>query len=167
MAEAQGKPPIIPASGRTALAAKVRRVGAAGLALGLCLGAVSTVSASASTPLPAVGGLLGGVDGGLLGGLVSGLLHGEGGILGHEGGVLAGDDELGDVVEGLGSDDDGFVGGGLEVVGAVEDVLADPNIGGEGSFDGPAVGGGILGGALGGVLGGLLSGGTGLLGGVF
>jgi hypothetical protein len=82
--------------------------------------------------------------------------------------IVAGDDELGDVVGGFAaSDDDSFVGGGMEVVGAVGDVLEDPNIGGEGSFDGPAVGGGILGGALGGVLGGLLSGGTGLLGGVF
>jgi hypothetical protein len=124
-------------------------------------------SASTDAPLPAVSGLLGGVDGGLLGGLVSGLLQGEGGIFGHEGGVLAGDDELGDVVEGLGSDDDGLVGGGLEVVGAVQDVVGDPNIGGEGSFGDPVVGGGLLGGALGGVLGGLLSGGTGLLGGVF
>ena len=41
------------------------------------------------------------------------------------------------------------------------------NIGGEGSFGDPVVGGGFLGGALGGVLGGLLSGGTGFLGGVF
>jgi hypothetical protein len=149
------------------LATSIRRVGAAGLVLGLCLGAASTIPATASTdlPLPAVGGLLGGGDSGLLGlgGLVGGLLHGEGGIFGHEGGFFAGDDELSDVVEGFGSEDDGFVGGGLEVVGAVKDVLADPNIGGEGSFDGPAVGGGILGG----VLGGLLSGGTGLLGGVF
>ena len=147
----------------------VRRVGVAGLALGLCLGAVSTLPASAETndPVPAVGGLLGSVDGGLLGGLVGGLLQGEGGIFGHEGGVLAGDDELGDVVGGLAGSDDGVVGGGLEVVGAVGDVLEDPNIGGEGSFGGPSVGGGVLGGLLGGILGGLLSGGTGLLGGVF
>lgn len=152
------------------MATSIRRVGAAGLVLGLCLGAASTIPATASTGLPpAVGGLLGGGDGGLLGlgGLVSGLLHGEGGIFGHEGGFFAGDDELSDVVEGFGSEDDGFVGGGLEVVGAVTDVVGAPNIGGEGSFEGPAVGGGILGGALGGVLGGLLSGGTGLLGGVF
>ncbi len=147
----------------------VRRVGAAGLALGLCLGAASTIPAMATfipgdtpgppgnDPVPAVGGLLGSVDGGLLGGLVGGLLHGEGGIFGHEGGVIAGDDQLGDVVGGLAdSGDDGVVGGGLEVVGAVGDVLADPNIGGEGSFGGPSVGGGVLGG----VLGGLLSGGT-------
>jgi hypothetical protein len=149
--------------GRNKVKTRVRRVGAAGLALGLCLGAASAIPASAA-PL---GGLLGGVDGGLLDGVVSGLLHGEGGIFGHEGGVLAGDDKLGDVVGGLGSDDDGFVGGGMEVVGAVQDVVGDPNIGGEGSFGGPVVGGGLLGGALGGVLGGLLSGGTGLLGGVF
>jgi hypothetical protein len=129
---------------------------------------MSMIPASASTdaPLPAVSGLLGGVDGGLLDGLVSGLLHGEGGIFGHEGGVLAGDDKLGDVVGGLGSDDQ-LISGGLEVVGAVQDAVGDPNIGGEGSFGGPRVGGGVLGGALGGVLGGLLSGGTGLLGGVF
>ncbi len=59
----------------------------------------------------------------------------------------------------------------MEIVGSVGDVLAAPNIGGEGSFGAPAVGGGalgrLLGGGLGGVLGGLLSGGTGLLGGVF
>jgi hypothetical protein len=113
-------------------------------------------------PVPAVGGLLGLVDGGLLNGLVGGLLGGEGGVFGHEGGVLAGDDELGDVVGGLA----GEAGDGpLEVVGAVSDVLAEPKIGGEGSFDGPSVGGGALG--LGGILGGLLSTGTGLLGGVF
>jgi hypothetical protein len=153
-------------SGRTALASKVRRVSAAGLALGLCLGAAGTIPASASEGAPALG-FLGGVDGGLLGGLVGGLLHGEGGIFGHEGGVLAGDDQLGDVVGGLAADDDGLVGGALDIVGAAGDVAADPNIGGEGSFEGPTVGGGILGGALGGVLGGLLSGGTGLLGGVF
>ena len=125
-------------------------------------------SASTDAPLPAaVGGLLGGVDGGLLDGLVSGLLHGEGGIFGHEGGVLAGDDQLGDVVQGLGSHDDGLLGGTMDVVGAVQAVAGDPNIGGEGSFGDPVVGGGLLGGSLGGVLGGLLSGGTGLLGGVF
>jgi len=147
------------------MATTLKRVGAAGLALGLCFGAMSMIPASASTdaPLP-VGSLLGAVDGGLLDGLVSGLLHGEGGIFGHEGGVLAGDDQLGDVVGGLGSGD--VLGGGLDVVGAVQDTL-DSNIGGEGSFEGPRVGGGVLGGALGGVLGGLLSGGTGLLGGVF
>ena len=136
-----------------------RRVGAVGLALGLGLGAVGAVPASASEGLPVLGGLLGGVDGGLLSGLAGSLLHGEGGIFGHEGGVLAGDDELSDVVEGFGSEDDGFVGSGMEVVGAVQDVLGDPNIGGEGSFGGGS-------GALGGVLGGLLSNGAGLLGGV-
>jgi hypothetical protein len=115
---------------------------------------------------PASASLLGGLDGNLLDGLVSGLLHGEGGILGHEGGVVAGDDQLTDVVEGFDSEDGEFVGGGLEVLGAVEDVLGDPNIGGDGSFGDPAVGRGPLGGGLGGVLGGLLSNGTGLLGGV-
>ena len=141
------------------MASNAQRVAAAGLVLGLGLGAASTIPASASEGVPGLGGLLGGVDGGVLGGLVNGLLHGEGGIFGHEGGVLAGDDELGDVVEGFGSDD-GFVGAGLEMVGAVEDVLSNPDIGGEGSFgDGS--------GLLGGVLGGLLSGGTDLLGGVF
>lgn len=120
-----------------------------------------------------VGGLLGGVDGGLLGGVVDSLLHGEGGVFGHEGGVIAGDDQLGDVVEGLAdSGDDGLVGGALDIVGAVGDVAGAPNVGGEGSFGDPTVGGGLLGGVLGGnllggVLGGLLSGGTGLLGGVF
>ena len=54
-----------------------------------------------SLPVPAVGGLLGLLDGGLLDGLVGGLLSGEGGVFGHEGGVLAGDDQLGDVVGGL------------------------------------------------------------------
>jgi trimeric autotransporter adhesin len=135
-----------------------RRVGAVGLALGLGLGAVGSVPASASEGLPVLGGLLGGADGGLLNGLVGSLLHGEGGIFGHEGGVLAGDDQLSDVVEGFGSEDDGFIGGGMEVVGAVQDVLGDANIGGEGSFGG--------GSGVGGVLGGLLSNGTGLLGGV-
>jgi hypothetical protein len=144
------------------MATTVRRVGAAGLVLGLCFGAVSMIPASASVDAP-VSGLLGGVDGGLLGGLVSGLLQGEGGIFGHEGGVLAGDDELGDVVEGFGSEDDALLGGGLEIVGAVQDAVGEGNIGGEGSFAGPTVGGGVLGG----VLGGLLGGGTGLLGGVF
>ena len=141
-----------------------RRVGTAGLALGLGLGAVNSLPASADAnvpaPAPPVGGLLGAVDGGLLGGLVSALLHGEGGIFGHEGGVLAGDDQLGDVFDGLaGSDDDNLIGGSLEVVGAVGEVLDAPEIGGEGSFAAPSVGGGLL--------GGLLGGGTGLLGGVF
>ena len=127
--------------------------------LGLCFGAASAVPASASVPV--LGDLLGGEGGVLgLGGIVNGLLNGEGGLLGHEGGVIAGDDTLGDVVEGFASEDDGFVEGGGEIVGAVTDVVSNPNIGGEGSF-----GGGN--GALGGVLGGLLSGGTGLLGGVF
>ena len=62
--------------------------------------------------------------------------------------------------------------GGLQAVGAVGDVLANPQIGGEGSFGSPSVGGGPVGGVVGGVLGGgllgsLLSGGTGLLGGIF
>jgi hypothetical protein len=117
-----------------------------------------------------VSGLLGTVDGGLLGGLLSSLVSGEGGLLGHEGGVIAGDDKLGDVVGGF-AEESGGLFGAPEVVGAVSDVLADPNIGGEDSFGDPAVGGGalapVLGGGLGGVLGGLLSGGTGLLGGVF
>ena len=127
--------------------------------LGLCFGAASAAPASAS--LPVLDGILGGGDGGLLGlgGIVNGLLNGEGGIFGHEGGVIAGDDTLGDVVEGFGSED-GFVEGGEEILGAVTDVVRAPNIGGEGSFGGGS-------GALGGVLGGLLSGGTGLLGGVF
>jgi hypothetical protein len=90
---------------------------------------------------------------------VSGLLQGEGGIFGHEGGVIAGDDQLSDVVEGFDSEDGELVGGGLEVVGAVQDVLGDANIGGEGSFGGGS-------GYLGGLLGGLLSNGVGLLGGV-
>jgi hypothetical protein len=98
----------------------------------------------------------------LLDGLVGGLVSGEGGIFGHEGGVLAGDDELGEVVGGLA----GEAGDGpLEIVGGIGDVLAEPNIGGEGSFGDPSVGGGALG--LGGILGGLLGSGTGLLGGVF
>lgn len=152
--------------------ASVRRVGAAGLALGLCIGAAGSIPASANItePAHAVEGVLGSVDGGLLGGLVGGLLRGEGGLFGNEGGVLAGDDELGDVVGGFAEEGDGLLGG-MEVVGAVSDVLANPNVGGEGSFGEPAVGGGVLGGllggGLGGVLGGLLSGGTGLLGGVF
>jgi hypothetical protein len=138
--------------GRTALAISTRRVGAAGLVLGLCFGAFSTTPASAS--------LLG------LDTLVGSLLHGEGGIFGHEGGVIAGDDQLSDV---LGFDAEGgeVVGGGMEVVGAVEDVLGDPNIGGEGSFGDTVVGRGpLVGGGIGGVLGGLLSNGVGLLGGV-
>jgi hypothetical protein len=99
--------------------------------------------------------------------VVSSLLNGEGGIFGHEGGVIAGDDQLSDVLGGFDSGDGEVVGGGMEVVGAVKDVLADPNIGGEGSFGGSVVGGGpVLGGGVGGVLGGLLSNGVGLLGGV-
>ena len=126
--------------------------------LGLCFGAASAVPASASVPV--LGDLLGGEGGVLdLGGIVNGLLNGEGGLLGHEGGVIAGDDTIGDVVEGFGSEDDGFVEGGGEILGAVTDVVSAPRIGGEGSFGGGS-------GALGGVLGGLLSGGTGLLGGV-
>jgi hypothetical protein len=127
------------------LAISTRRVGAAGLALGLCLGAISATPASAS--------LLG------LDTLVSSLLQGEGGIFGHEGGVLAGDDQLSDVVAGFDSEDGELVGSGLEVVGAVQDVLEDPSVGGEGSFGGGS-------GLLGGMLGGLLSNGAGLLGGV-
>jgi hypothetical protein len=146
---------------------KVRRGSAAGLALGLCLGALNSLPASAGTETgaaaPAVGGLLGALDGGLLDGALSALLHGEGGIFGHEGGVIAGDDQLGDVFGGLGATDDGLVGGSLEVVGSVGDVLGAPEIGGRDSFEAPSVGGGLLGG----VLGGLLGGGTGLLGGVF
>jgi hypothetical protein len=135
------------------LATSTRRVGAAGLVLGLCLGAVNAIPASAS--------LLG------LDTVVSSLLNGEGGIFGHEGGVIAGDDQLSDVLGGFDSGDGEVVGGGMEVVGAVKDVLADPNIGGEGSFGGSVVGGGpVLGGGVGGVLGGLLSNGVGLLGGV-
>jgi hypothetical protein len=147
------------------VASNVRKVAAAGAALGLCLGAASTIPASAGTAVPAVpavGGLLGVVDGGLLDGLVGGLLGGEGGLFGHEGGVLAGDDTVGDVVGGFAAEAGDSP---LEIVGAVTDVLAEPNIGGEGSFGSPSVGGGPLG--LGGILGGLLGGGTGLLGGVF
>jgi hypothetical protein len=150
--------------------ASLRRVGAAGLALGLCIGAASTLPASAGTtePIHAVDGVVGTVDGGLLGGLLGSLLSGEGGLLGHEGGVLAGDDSLGDVLGGFTGEADGL-GGGQEVLGAVGDVLANPHIGGEGSFGGSTVGSGLplVGGVLSGVLGGLLSGGTGLLGGVF
>ena len=111
---------------------------------------MNTIPASASTGL---GDLLG------LGGLISGLLHGEGGIFGHEGGVIAGDDQLSDVLGGFDAADGEVVGGGFEVVGAVEDVIGGPSVGGEGSFGGGS-------GALGGVLGGLLSNGAGLLGGV-
>ena len=110
---------------------------------------------------PASASLLGGLDGNLLDGLVSGLLHGEGGVFGHEGGVIAGDDQLSDVVEGFDSEDGELVGNGLGVVGDVGGFL-DDNVGGEGSFGDNQVGGGLLGG----VLGGLLSNGTGLLGGV-
>ncbi len=135
------------------MATSARRVGAAGLALGLCLGVVNAIPASAS--------LLG------LDTVVSSLLHGEGGIFGHEGGVIAGDDQLSDVLGGFDSEDGEVVGGGMEVVGAVEDVLGDANIGGEGSFGDSVVGRGpVLGGGVGGVLGGLLSNGVGLLGGV-
>ena len=144
----------------------VRRVGAAGLALGLCIGAAGTVSASANItePVHNADRLVGTVDGGLLGGLIGGLLSGEGGLVGPEGGVLAGDDSLSDVVGGFAEES-----GGLDLVGAVGDVVADPNIGGEDSFGGSTIGSGlpVVGGLLGGVLGGLLSGGTGLLGGVF
>lgn len=150
--------------------ASVRRFGAAGLVLGLCIGAASTVPASANITQPVhnVDRVIGTVDGGLLGGLVGGLLRGEGGLFGHEGGVLAGDDSLGDVVGGFAEESGDFFGAS-DVVGAVGDVIADPNIGGEGSFDSPTIGSGlpVVGGLLGGVLGGLLSGGTGLLGGVF
>jgi hypothetical protein len=135
------------------LATSVRRVGAAGLVLGLCLGAVNAIPASAS--------LLG------LDAVVSSLLHGEGGIFGHEGGVIAGDDQLGDVLGGFDSEGGEVLGGGSEVVGAVEGVLGDADIGGEGSFGDPVVGRGpIFGGGIGGVLGGLLSNGVGLLGGI-
>jgi hypothetical protein len=156
---------------RAAMASTVRRVGATGLVLGLGLGAVSMLPAHADSPLPipvpAVGGLLGTVDGGLLGGLVGGLLQGQGGVFGPDGGVIAGDDQVGDVVGGLTSGDDSLLGG-LEAVGAVGDVVANPQIGGGGSFADPSVGGGPATGGLGfgGLLGGLLSGGTGLLGGV-
>jgi hypothetical protein len=135
------------------LARSARRVGAAGLALGLCLGLVNTIPASAS--------LLG------LDTLVSSLLHGEGGIFGHEGGVIAGDDQLSDVLGGFDSGDGEVIGGGIEVVGAVEGVLGNADIGGEGSFGDPVVGRGpVFGGGLGGVLGGLLNNGVGLLGGI-
>jgi hypothetical protein len=135
------------------LATSTRRVGAAGLVLGLCLGAVNAIPASAS--------LLG------LDTVVSSLLHGEGGIFGHEGGVIAGDDHLNDVLGGFDSEDGELVGGGMEVVGAVEDVLGNAELGGEGSFGDTVVGRGpILGGGLGGVLGGLLNNGVGLLGGI-
>ena len=135
------------------MARSARRVGATGLALGLCLGLVNTIPASAS--------LLG------LDTLVSSLLHGEGGIFGHEGGVIAGDDQLSDVLGGFDSGDGEVIGGGMEVVGAVEGVLGDADIGGEGSFGDPVVGRGpIFGGGLGGVLGGLLNNGVGLLGGI-
>lgn len=144
------------------MASTVRRVAAAGAALGLCLGAASTIPASGNTAVPAAGGLLGVVDGGLLDGSVGGLLGGEGGLFGHEGGVVAGDDTVGDVVAGFGAE---ARDSPLEIVGAVSDVLAEPDIGGDGSFGSPSVGGGPLG--LGGVLGGLLGGGAGLLGGVF
>ena len=133
------------------MAISTRCVGAAGLVLGLCLGAISATPASAS--------LLG------LDTVVSSLLHGEGGIFGHEGGVIAGDDRLSDVL-GFDSAESELVGGGMEVVGAVESVLSDPQIGGEGSFGDSVVGRGPLGGGIGGVLGGLLSNGVGLLGGV-
>ena len=125
-------------------------------------------SANIGASVPAVDQLVGSADGGLLGGLLGSLLHGEGGLLGHEGGVVAGDDRLGDVVGGF-AEESGGLFGAAEVVGAVGDVLADPNIGGDGSFGEPSVGSGlpIAGGLVGGVLGGLLSGGTGLLGGVF
>ena len=152
------------------MASTVRRVGAAGLVVGLGLGAVSMVPAHAdgpvAVPVPAVNGVLGAVDGGLLGGLVGSLLQGQGGVFGPDGGVIAGDDRLGDVVGGLTSGDDSVLGG-LQAVGAIGDVIANPQIGGEGSFADPSVGGGPVGGVLGGLLGGLLSGGTGLLGGVF
>ena len=160
------------------MASTMRRVGAAGLVLGLGLGAASTIPASAAVvqgdtpgppgaaPAPAVDGVLGAVDGGLLGGLVGSLLHGQGGIFGPDGGVIAGSNSLGDVVSGLTSGDDNLLGG-LQAVGAVGDALANPRIGGEGSFGDPSVGGGPVGGVLGGLLSGLLSNGAGLLGGVF
>ena len=116
-------------------------------------------------PAPALGGVAGAVDGGLLGGLVGGLLHGQGGVFGPDGGVLAGSNTVGYVVQGLAAGDDSLLGG-LGAVSAVGDALANPQIGGDGSFRDPSVGGGPVGGALGGVLGGLLSGGTGLLGGI-
>jgi hypothetical protein len=154
------------------MASGIRRVGAAGLALGLGLGAVSMIPAhadgAAPLPVPAVGGLLGTVDGGLLGGVVGSLLNGQGGVFGPDGGVIAGTNNLGDVVGGLTSGNDNLLGG-LGALSAVGDAVANPQIGGEGSFGDPTVGEGPVGGALGlgGLLGGLLSGGTGLLGGVF
>jgi hypothetical protein len=150
------------------VASTVRRVGAAGVALGLCLGAASTLPAradsSAPTLAPAVNGVLGAVDGGLLGGLVGGLVQGQGGIFGPDGGVFAGTNNLGDVFNGLAG---GGVLGGLSAISAVGDALANPQIGGNGSLAAPSVGGGPVGGVLGGLLGSLLSGGPGLLGGVF
>ena len=107
------------------------------------------------TAIPASASLLG------LDTLVSSLLHGEGGIFGHEGGVIAGDDQLGDVIAGFDSEKGEVVGEGLDVVGDVSGFL-DDNIGGEGSFGDSRVGGGLLGG----VLGGLLTDAPGLLGGI-
>ena len=146
--------------------ASVRRIGAAGLVLGLGVGTVSSLpavanpgaSAPAPTPVPAVNGVLGAVDQGLLGGLLGSLLHGPGGIFGPDGGVLAGSNTLGDVVQGLGGSRGDSLLGGLQAVGAVSDVLASPQIGGAGSFQTPSVGGGVL--------GGLLGNGSSLLGGV-
>jgi hypothetical protein len=63
------------------------------------------------------------------------------------------------------AEESGGLFGSAEVVGAVGDVLADPNIGGDDSFGSPSFGSGLP--IAGGLLGGLLSGGTGLLGGVF
>jgi hypothetical protein len=156
------------------MTSSVRRVGAAGLVLGLGLGAVSMIPAQADSaapvalPLPAVGGLLGTVDGGLLGGLVGSLLNGQGGLSGPDGGVIAGDNQVGDVVSGLTSGPDSLLGG-LGALSAVGDAVANPQIGGDGSFGDPSLGEGPVGGALGlgGLLGGLLSTGTGLLGGLF
>jgi hypothetical protein len=101
----------------------------------------------------------------VLGGLVGGLLQGQGGVFGPDGGVIAGDDRLGDVFNGL-AGNDGLLGG-LSALSAVGDALANPQVGGDGSFGNPQVGGGPAGGVLGGLLGGLLGSGTGLLGGVF
>lgn len=154
------------------MGSNVRRIGAAGVAVGLCLGAVSALPASAGTdvPVPApapVAGLLGAVDGGLLGGLVGQVLHGEGGIFGHDGGVLAGDDQLGDVINGLAGPDGGdSLLSGLGALSAVGDASGQLNIGGDGSFGSVSVGGGVLA-PVTGVLGGLLSNGTGLVGGLF
>jgi hypothetical protein len=156
------------------MASTVRRVGAAGLMVGLCLGAASAVPASAGTgaPAPAVGGVLGAVDGGLLGGLVGSLLHGQGGVFGPDGGVFAGTNTAGDVVQGLTGSGDNLLGG-LGALSAVGDALANPQIGGNGSFGSPSVGGGPVGGVVGGLLGGggllgslLGGGGAGLLGGI-